>query len=502
MVNYNNKERKGLRGVPTQCVGFLLALIVIFNCFPVYAWEDVQTGDTFNVDTLPSFANIYGQYCTPTGNQERSDLFSCWLFCNDYQTDNIYYLVFTKVVHNSDNLDYDILYYTTNDYGQMVGVSAWSNYVQYGINPGQFVSPTTVYDYFVVYKYQENVDNNWVHIDSTSIPNGVYYYLFDGQHTTVGIATPLKKLLAYQGAVKHVDVNLGEYIKCYDFTASTNQLYNKFIGELPYTITLQGTIIPTSEVEPEPDPEPEYNNILTQILSWLQQIKNGITDFFTNFSTYLSNGISVVQGWLSNLGATIGGFFTTLWSNLSTAFSNIGTWFTNLGNRISGFFIALVNDIKGLFIPDDDFFTDYKADVEEAMQEHFGALYESVEVTADLLHSLDDLFDYERPEDLNISFPRLRFAMRVNSSSITHRIELFDISNSNIASQFVTSFNDITSAFQGRFNYQKFGGGTGYIYIMDLWDGFITASFALYLFYFLKNQLNRILSNSFNVGGE
>lgn len=495
MENYKNKLRKGIGGFPTRCVGCLLALIVLLNSFTAFAspYTDSTTTDNIDISVLPDTDDLFFTYVSNVGTSAKYDV---WLFVDDSVPHN-YYLLFTHAfLDNNGQYQYSYIKNGTGLY-----TSFWQETPR--ISLGYQSSSINYNNQTILYYYRPDETSDWTRVTN----NGEHKFLYNvayGQYLTLGFNTIDCTLLAYHNSISYTDYSGTEpvnYVGYYSVLDS-QVLYYVADDDLQCAFDSNGNLINNS-FTPEPE-EPEYNGLLGQIINWLTQIKNGITDFFTNFSTYLSNGISVIQGWLTNLGTTIGGFFTNLWSNLSTAFSSIGDWFsdlwlnisnglTSLGNRISGFFTALVTNVKNLFIPSEHFFDLYKEDVQNQMHTHFGALYDSLEVTKKLFTSIGDLFSYEEPDDINIIFPRFRYSIRVNDRAL-QRI--------NLNEQQIYSFNELTDEWQTRLNYQKASGGIGSIYLMDIWDSFVTASFALFLIYFLKKQINRILSNQFNVGDD
>lgn len=86
--------------------------------------------------------------------------------------------------------------------------------------------------------------------------------------------------------------------------------------------------------------------------------------------------------------SAIGGFFDGLWKKLSGAFDKIGNWFSALGDRIQDFFTKLVEDIKGLFVPSDGYFDRKQQELQDAMSEHLGMVYQAGALLDDLLESV------------------------------------------------------------------------------------------------------------------
>lgn len=79
--------------------------------------------------------------------------------------------------------------------------------------------------------------------------------------------------------------------------------------------------------------------------------------------------------------------------------------FERLGDRISGFFDKLLEGIKSFFIPEDGYFSQYFADWDAWMVDHFGALYYPFDLVLDILNRFLNL---EVPDTPSITFPAIQ----------------------------------------------------------------------------------------------
>lgn len=88
---------------------------------------------------------------------------------------------------------------------------------------------------------------------------------------------------------------------------------------------------------------------------------------------------------------------------------------------------TLANKIKGLFIPDDDFFEDYKSQFIELFEDHLGVLYQAPEMVISVIR---ELVSFEPvtgllPQNYDIKFPAKSFFIEVDSAAEENQ---FDIS--------------------------------------------------------------------------
>lgn len=116
----------------------------------------------------------------------------------------------------------------------------------------------------------------------------------------------------------------------------------------------------------------------------------------------ISQLIQDIKDWFSNLIESMGNFFTELGNKISSGF-------TALGDRIKGFFTQLVEDIKGLFIPSDGFFDEYSNNFELWAREHFGFLFESIELVDT---TINKFIDFSPSDNFSVTLPEASFTIR------------------------------------------------------------------------------------------
>lgn len=106
------------------------------------------------------------------------------------------------------------------------------------------------------------------------------------------------------------------------------------------------------------------------------------------------------------------GMISQLISDIKDWFSNLidrmGNFFDSLADKIKGFFTQLVEDIKGLFVPSDGFFDEYSDKFEVWAREHFGFLFETIEII-DI--TLTKLINFSPSDSASITLPKASFSI-------------------------------------------------------------------------------------------
>lgn len=106
------------------------------------------------------------------------------------------------------------------------------------------------------------------------------------------------------------------------------------------------------------------------------------------------------------------GMISQLISDIKDWFSNLiesmGNFFNNLADKIKSFFTQLVEDIKGLFVPSDGFFNEYSNKFEVWAREHFGFLFETIEI---IDTTLTKLINFSPSDSASITLPKTSFSI-------------------------------------------------------------------------------------------
>lgn len=150
----------------------------------------------------------------------------------------------------------------------------------------------------------------------------------------------------------------------------------------------------------------EESGFFENVGQWFKELFQKIKDLSTNISNDFSSIVSSVGDWFSNLVNNlnqwfedIGKWFSELGTKLQQWFDDVGQWFSDLGDKfqkwIDDFNLSFTNwwnDIKewfkNLFIPEDGYFENFVQTFGNWFMEHFGALYQTVEIISDIIRKL------------------------------------------------------------------------------------------------------------------
>ena len=142
------------------------------------------------------------------------------------------------------------------------------------------------------------------------------------------------------------------------------------------------------------------------VVDWFQQIFDSITEGFDNIGDWFSDLGNKISSGFTDMVNNVSSFFTKLGNDLRGWFEDVGDWFSNLGSTISGWFTDLfdwfdeqlqaVQDwwesvkqwFHDLFVPEDGYFEDWKQQWQDWFEDHFGAVYQSVEIIDTLVSAI------------------------------------------------------------------------------------------------------------------
>lgn len=84
---------------------------------------------------------------------------------------------------------------------------------------------------------------------------------------------------------------------------------------------------------------------LTNVLTWLKEIRDKIVNGFNDLGKTISNQFSNLVKNVQSMIDSVNKWLSDTLDNIKQFMTNVGKWFTNLGNSISGFFEKLWNRI-------------------------------------------------------------------------------------------------------------------------------------------------------------
>lgn len=108
------------------------------------------------------------------------------------------------------------------------------------------------------------------------------------------------------------------------------------------------------------------------------------------------------KSFFSDLGDNISSGLTAVKEGIQNKLDQVKTTLVELGE-------SLINGIKSLFIPDDDFITNWKSSFELLMQEHLGIVWESANFFTDLFSTVSELLSDTENGSVEFVFPGVDF---------------------------------------------------------------------------------------------
>ena len=140
----------------------------------------------------------------------------------------------------------------------------------------------------------------------------------------------------------------------------------------------------------------KFKDITDSIKQNISLMTSDIQGFFQSLKNHLSDLVVKIKTFFAELGEQITAFalsvkewFADLFSKLGDWFASVGQWFKDLWTNISDKVIEIKTDIKdwfeSLFVVGDDFWSEYRDNFNAFMSEHFGFLYQSMDIISTIL---------------------------------------------------------------------------------------------------------------------
>lgn len=145
-----------------------------------------------------------------------------------------------------------------------------------------------------------------------------------------------------------------------------------------------------------------FKNITDSIKENALDITNQVNGFFQSLKHHLSDLVDKIKGFFIDLGNQITAFamsvkewFADLFSKLGDWFASVGQWFKDLWTNISNKFVEIKTDIKdwfeSLFVVGENFWAEYRDNFNVFMSEHFGFLYQTMDIFSTILTRFKEL---------------------------------------------------------------------------------------------------------------
>ena len=140
----------------------------------------------------------------------------------------------------------------------------------------------------------------------------------------------------------------------------------------------------------------KFKDITDSIKNNIASMTNDINGFFISLKKHLTDLVDKIKVFFIDLGNQITAFamsvkewFSDLFTKLGDWFSSVGQWFKDLWTNISNKVIEIKTDIQewfeSLFVVGDDFWQEYRDNFNTFMVEHFGFLYQSMDIISTIL---------------------------------------------------------------------------------------------------------------------
>ena len=182
-----------------------------------------------------------------------------------------------------------------------------------------------------------------------------------------------------------------------------------------------------SLIDPETSLLSGITDFLRSIWEAITGLPNAIGNMFSSLTGQLSSWFDDIGKSFTELGNSISGFFTNLINNIKTQFTNItnnlktwfdniGKWFSELWDNISSIFNEAIDGIsewwnglvewfKNLWVIPDGYMEDYKNKFLKWFEEHFGFLFQSIQLIFQFISLLSDIFTHT--PDGTITIPEI-----------------------------------------------------------------------------------------------
>lgn len=146
----------------------------------------------------------------------------------------------------------------------------------------------------------------------------------------------------------------------------------------------------------------KFKDITDSIKQNISLMTSDIQGFFQSLKNHLSDLVVKIKTFFAELGEQITAFamsvkewFADLFSKLGDWFASVGQWFKDLWSNISNKFVEIKTDIKdwfeSLFVVGENFWAEYRDNFNVFMSEHFGFLYQTMDIFSTILTRFKEL---------------------------------------------------------------------------------------------------------------
>ena len=135
-------------------------------------------------------------------------------------------------------------------------------------------------------------------------------------------------------------------------------------------------------------------NALTNILTWLKDIRDKIVDGITEIGNTIVTQFNNLLSNLKKLFDEVTEFLFNILDQIQEFIAKVGNWFSDLYNNIASKIDLVITDIKqwvhDLFVPDPQYIEEYRNRWDQWMQLHLGFLYQSMNIIDRLMTTISN----------------------------------------------------------------------------------------------------------------
>lgn len=146
----------------------------------------------------------------------------------------------------------------------------------------------------------------------------------------------------------------------------------------------------------------KFKDITDSIKQNISLMTSDIQGFFQSLKNHLSDLVVKIKTFFAELGEQITAFamsvkewFADLFSKLGDWFASVGQWFKDLWNNIANKFVEIKTNVKdwfeSLFVVGENFWSEYRDNFNVFMTEHFGFLYQTMDIFSTILTQFKQL---------------------------------------------------------------------------------------------------------------
>lgn len=247
---------------------------------------------------------------------------------------------------------------------------------------------------------------------SYSVFKKYYYPNFDEEWYINQFASETNDFSGLSIGLGYLDSD-GEFVhyEDYTYTFTQNDILSSFDDEFTWSFTLKDFKGKTPYFGITVMTVSPYGNHYFYFYQpeFIDESKAEEDGFFARLFQWFQEKFDNLKSWFSDLGDSIGGFFSALGDKISGLFNSLSEWISDLKETITAKLEAIVDDIKGLFIPDAQFVSTWRSDMESLLADHLGVVYDVADFFIEFIQKIFNLLSHSSDFELNFVLPKLEF---------------------------------------------------------------------------------------------